>query len=107
MKDQTSGCHSAAAERFARFQERPDVKLITAKYADFVSTPEGMIINLLLTWEATSHLNGITTRHQYENAVVKLADKFGIPIADLKILAECTTELLNLATRQCSKPSGA
>jgi hypothetical protein len=110
MKNRTSGCPLAAAERFARFQERPDVKLITAKYADFVATPEGIMVTIQLSCEAIKYLSGITSRHGYETAIGKLAAKSGIPLTDLRLLAETHLELTAcalVASGQCSKPSGA
>jgi hypothetical protein len=107
MKNQTSGCPRAAADRFARFQERPDVKCITAKYADYVATPKGVTLSIQLACEAISFLSGIMTRRGHEVAVEELADKYGIPIADLRILAECPVEVLRLAGRPCSSLPGS
>jgi hypothetical protein len=82
-----------AAKRFARFNARPQIRRITTQYADWVAQGNGCIINVQLSGLAMMRLAGRIARQEYRTSVRKLATESGLPIADFKLLAECSREL--------------
>ena len=98
-----------AAEQFARFQRRPDVQLIATKYADYVHTDHGIQTNLMLGAIALFRVADQMTEEQYEQEIEKLANLRGLPLADVRIMAECQVEALKsglMATGQRPNMTG-
>lgn len=93
MIDHQSTTDNPAAERFARFNARPQIRRITTRYADWVSEGHGCIINVQLSGLAMLRLASRITRQEYRTSVRKLAAESGLPLADFKLLAECNREL--------------
>ena len=83
----------AAAQRFARFNARPEVHRITERYADWVAQGDGCIINVQLAGLAMLRVAGRISRSEYRASVRELACASGLPPADFKLLAECSREL--------------
>lgn len=88
-----TGNGTAAAQRFARFNARPEIQRITARYADWAAHGDGCIINVQLSGLAMLRLAGRITRQEYRTSLRKLAASSGLPMADFKLLAECSREL--------------
>ena len=82
-----------AQERFARFRRRPDIQSVTARYADWARTSDGMLIHAQLAGFAMTRLGGRMTRNQYRASVRQLASGSKIPARDFALLAECGREL--------------
>lgn len=93
MTDQKDTTDSAAAQRFSRFNARPQISSITSRYANWIAQGNGCIINVQLSALAMMRLAGRITRNEYRASVRKLATKSGLPMADFKLLAECSREL--------------
>ena len=93
MTDHQSPTDNAAAERFARFNARPQIRRITTKYSDWAAQGNGWIINVQLSGLAMMRLAGRIARQEYRTSVRKLATESGLPMADFRLLAECTREL--------------
>ncbi len=85
---------SNAAQRFAQFRQRPDIRRITSQYADWVARGDGCIINAQLSSLAMLRLAGRISRQEYRTSVRKLAGTSGLPLADFRLLAECSRELV-------------
>lgn len=83
-----------AAQRFARFQQRPDVKRVANRYVDWSETSAGIFINLQLSHLAMARAAGKLSRPSYRKAVRDLAAASGIPAEDFRILARCTLEFV-------------
>lgn len=93
MTDNNNSGSNAAALRFARFNARPEIKRVTASYADWVTQGDGCIINLQLSGLAMLRLAGRIARREYRTSLRKLATASDLPLADFKLLAECSREL--------------
>lgn len=85
---------SAAAQRFARFNARPEIRRITARYADWAAQGDGCIVNVQLSGLAMLRLAGRISRHDYRASVRKLAGTSGLPQTDFLLLAECSREMV-------------
>jgi hypothetical protein len=83
-----------AADRFAQFQQRPDVQRVANRYADWPQTSAGTVINLQLSFLAMARAAGKLSRAAYRKAVRDLAAESGIPAADFRILARCALEVV-------------
>lgn len=94
MTDHQSTTNNAAAERFARFNARPRIRRINSQYADWVAQGSGCIINVQLSGLAVMRLAGRISRQEYRTSVTRLASESGLPMADFKLLAECSRELV-------------
>lgn len=94
MIDHQSTSDNAAAVRFARFNARPQIRRITTQYANWVGQGNGCIINVQLSGLAMMRLAGRIARQEYRTSVRKLATESGLPLADFKLLAECSRELV-------------
>lgn len=85
---------AAAANEFAHFQNRADVKRVTTKYADYITTPDGMMTSIQLSCFAISYLSGVCTREEYDAAVQQFAGRCNVPLGDIRVLAECSLRVL-------------
>lgn len=94
MTDQKEPADNSSAQRFARFNARPQIRRITTQYADWVAQGDGCIINVQLSGLAMMRLAGRIARQEYRRSVRKLATESGLPLADFKLLAECSRELV-------------
>lgn len=83
---------NAAAQRFARFNARPEIQSITTRYADWVKQGGGSIINAHLSGLAILRLAGRIGRQEYRTSIRKLGVESGLPSTDFKLLAECSRE---------------
>lgn len=81
-------------ERFARFKARPEIRRVTAQYADWATQRNGRMINVQLSSLAMLRQTGRISRQEYRASVRKLAITSGLPSTDFKILAECGRELV-------------
>ncbi|RVQ67112.1 hypothetical protein EKN06_09330 [Croceicoccus ponticola] len=88
-----TGSDASAAQRFARFNARPEIQRITERYAEWVAQSDGCIINVQLSGLAMLRLAGRISRSDYRASIRKLASASGLPSADFKLLAECSREL--------------
>ena len=86
-----------AAEHFARFQQRPEIRNVTARYAEWAVTPDGIVIHLQLSCLAVSRLSGQLPRSNYRKAIRELARSSGIAWPDFVLLAKCGFELVRCA----------
>lgn len=88
---------TAAAQRFARFNARPEIRRITSRYADWVAQGDGCMINVQLSSLAMLRIAGRISRSDYRASVRKLASASGLPPKDFQLLAECSRELARCA----------
>jgi hypothetical protein len=86
-----------AAERFARFQQRPEVRRVTSRYADWARTSDGVTVNVQLSGLAMMRLAGRLSRNDYKKAVRDLAATSSIPPHDFRIFAKCILEFTRCA----------
>jgi hypothetical protein len=83
---------SAASERLARFQERPDIQRVTARYAEWAESEDGCVVNVQLAGLAMLRLAGRITRQDYKRSVRRLAKSTGLPVHDFLLIAKCSLE---------------
>ena len=94
MTDNSTPGSNAAAQRFARFNARQEIRRITARYADWVAQGDGCVVNVQLSGLAMLRLAGRISRPDYRASVRKLASTSGLPPMDFQLLAECNRELV-------------
>lgn len=97
MKSQGNATNRSAEQRFARFQARPDIRRITAQYADWAESADGSIVTIELAALAMARSAGQITRQNYRSSLRKLARTCGLPQADFRLLAECSREFTRFA----------
>jgi hypothetical protein len=81
-----------AARRLARFNARPEIQSIAARYADWAHG-DGCIINVQLSALAMMRLARRISRADYRASLRKLAATSGLPHADFQLLAKCSREI--------------
>ena len=84
------------AERLMRFFERPQSKSVADHHIPWRQSAAGHETMAKLNSLAILRVQGLTTQHDYEVAVRELATENGMPLADMRILAEGAYE-----TRRC------
>ena len=93
---------TAAARRFTRFKTRPDVEAVASRYADYVGTSDGITLTTTMSMLAYSHLSRGINRPEHRQLIEGLAEDFGLPTADLNIMAQSALG----AVRCCLAGSG-
>lgn len=76
------------AERVMRFYERPASLAVANRHMVWRQTVAGQIAMAKLNSLAVLRVQGLVTQHDYEVAVHELATENGIPLADMRIMAE-------------------
>jgi hypothetical protein len=87
----------SAAERFARFSQKPSVMDATNRYADWAGTPDGIIVTVQLSGLAMARFSGRLSWRCHQRAVRDLAKESGLPPQDFPVLAQYVLELVSHA----------
>lgn len=92
MTRESSSIEAAAAKRFSKFQQRPDVKSVAVRYGDWSRTEIGRTVMLSLAFSALMRLQGQVTRTQYDDGLRVTAASTSIPLPDIRLMAESLYE---------------
>ena len=84
---------NASLERYRKFQDRPDVMRVALRYSDWVMTDQGIETAINFTTAAMLLLGRKLTRLQYRQLIAKEAEKTGLPLDDIKIMARTAKEV--------------
>lgn len=87
---------TAAAQRLARFQARPEIQSVTTRYADWPAG-DGVTVNVQLAGLALLRVGGCISRPDYRGSIRKIARTSGLPLKDFHLLAQCNRELVRCA----------
>ena len=77
-----------SAERWLRFITRPDAQAVTNRHLLWRETVAGHVTMAKLNALAVLRVQALVTQHDYEVAVQELATENGLPLADIRIVAE-------------------
>lgn len=81
------------AERLWGFLESAASKSVVERHGAWVRTPAGIIVMTHLHAAAALRLEGLLTKSIYDAAIVELASKTEVSLADLRIMAEGVYEV--------------
>lgn len=96
MSATTGAANASPAQRFAAFNARPEIRRVTAQYADWSICGHGCIIKTQLSALAMFRQAGRITRQDYRASVRKLSAGSGLPHRDFQLIAECCREMVRL-----------
>ena len=77
-----------SAERWLQFITRPDAQAATNRHLLWRETVAGHVTMAKLNALAVLRIQALVTQHDYEVAVQELATENGLPLADIRVLAE-------------------
>lgn len=83
-----------AAQRFARFQRRPEMQRLARRYGEWSQTREGLQTMTEIAIVAMLLAAGKLSRQEYRTAISRIAKTAGIARADARAMTQAITETI-------------
>jgi len=83
-----------AAKSISRMRSRPEVRTLARKYDAWSQSPAGIETTMVLAFGALASAAGHVTAEQHEKVLAALSQRTGLPLSDLRLMAEVQRELV-------------